>query len=49
VIDGRTHRISLKEQPFEDAGDWLGELRALWERKFDTVEQFLAEQRARRQ
>jgi DNA-binding transcriptional ArsR family regulator len=49
VIDGRTHRISLKEQPFEDAGDWLGELRALWERKFDTVEQYLAEQRALRQ
>lgn len=43
VIDGRTHRLRLAEQPFEDASNWLGDLRALWERKFDAVEQYLAE------
>lgn len=48
VIDGRTHRLRLKEQPFEDADAWLSELRAVWERKFDAVEQYLAEQRAQR-
>jgi DNA-binding transcriptional ArsR family regulator len=48
VIDGRTHRLRLKEQPFEDADAWLSELRAIWERKFDAVEQYLAEQRRER-
>lgn len=45
VVDGRTHRLRLAEHPFEDAGDWLRDLRALWERKFDVVEEFLAEGR----
>jgi DNA-binding transcriptional ArsR family regulator len=45
VVDGRTHRLRLAEQPFEDASDWLGDLRAIWERKFDAVEQYLAEHR----
>ncbi len=47
VVDGRTHRLRLKEQPFEQADDWLRELRAIWERKFDAVEQYLAERRER--
>ena len=45
VVDGRTHRLRLAEQPFEDASDWLGDLRAIWERKFDAVEEYLAERR----
>ncbi len=45
VIDGRTHRLRLREQPFAEAGDWLGELHAMWERKFDVVERYLAERR----
>lgn len=45
VVDGRTHRLRLADSPFEDASDWLGELRALWERKFDVVDEFLAEGR----
>ena len=45
VIDGRTHRLRLADSPFEDASDWLGELRAMWERKLDVVEEFLAEGR----
>jgi DNA-binding transcriptional ArsR family regulator len=45
VIDGRTHRLRLADSPFEDASDWLGELRAMWESKLDVVEEFLAEGR----
>jgi len=43
VIDGRTHRLRLAEQPFEDASDWIARLQQMWERKFDAVEQYLAE------
>src|SRR3954454_23769178 len=45
VIDGRTHRLHLAEQPFDDAADWIGQLQRMWERKFDVVEQFIAEGR----
>jgi DNA-binding transcriptional ArsR family regulator len=48
VVDGRTHRLRLADQPFADAADWMGELRAMWERKFDVVERFLAEERTAR-
>jgi DNA-binding transcriptional ArsR family regulator len=46
VIDGRTHRLRLAEQPFDDAADWIGELQKMWVRKLDVVEQFIAEERA---
>ena len=46
VIDGRTHRLRLAEQPFEDASDWMARRQQIWERKFDAVEQYLAERRA---
>ncbi len=46
VIDGRTHRLRLAEQPFDDAADWIGELQKMWQRKFDVVEQFIAEGRS---
>ncbi len=36
VVDGRTHRLRLKEQPFEDADAWLSELREMWQRKSET-------------
>lgn len=45
VIDGRTHRLQLREQAFADAHAWLERQRALWERKLDVVEEFLSEQR----
>jgi DNA-binding transcriptional ArsR family regulator len=45
VIDGRKHRLRLAEQPFDDAADWIGRLQKMWERKFDVVEQFIAESR----
>ena len=44
VIDGRTHRLRLSDQPFENAYVWLGRHRALWQRKLDVVEQYLREQ-----
>jgi DNA-binding transcriptional ArsR family regulator len=45
VIDGRTHRLRLREQPLDDAYAWIGRQRELWERKLDTVEEYLREQR----
>ena len=49
VIDGRTHRLRLQTQPLEDAYEWIGHQRELWGRKFDTVEQYLREQRQQRE
>jgi len=43
VIDGRTHRLRLAEEAFGDASDWIAGLQQMWERKFDAVEQYLAE------
>lgn len=48
VIDGRTHRLALSEQPLEQAYHWIASQHALWERKLDTVEQYLSEQRKQR-
>lgn len=48
VVDGRTHRLRLTEDPLGDAHEWMDDQRVLWERKFDVVEQYLAEQRAKK-
>jgi hypothetical protein len=48
VIDGRTHRLRLSEKPLDDAYAWMTGQRELWERKLDTVEQYLREQRENR-
>jgi DNA-binding transcriptional ArsR family regulator len=45
VIDGRTHRLQIREQALHDADDWLARQRELWERKLDVVEHYLREQR----
>jgi DNA-binding transcriptional ArsR family regulator len=45
VVDGRTHRLRLAEHSLDDAHDWIADQRALWERKFDVVEQYLSERR----
>jgi DNA-binding transcriptional ArsR family regulator len=47
VIDGRTHRLRLREQPLDEAYAWMTNQRELWERKLDTVDQYLREQRER--
>ena len=49
VIDGRTHRLRLGQRPLDDAYAWMTRQRELWERKFDTVEEYLREQRASEQ
>jgi DNA-binding transcriptional ArsR family regulator len=49
VIDGRTHRLRLGQRPLDDAYTWMTRQRELWERKFDTVEEYLREQRASQQ
>jgi DNA-binding transcriptional ArsR family regulator len=49
VIDGRTHRLRLQERPLDDAYAWMTRQRELWERKLDTVEEFLREQREQRE
>jgi DNA-binding transcriptional ArsR family regulator len=43
VVDGRTHRLRLSDRALEDASDWMRDQRAIWERKFAVVEQYLAE------
>lgn len=49
VIDGRTHRLQLREQPLDEAYAWMTNQRELWERKLDTVDQYLREQRQQQQ
>ncbi|HEX4466783.1 MAG TPA: metalloregulator ArsR/SmtB family transcription factor [Solirubrobacteraceae bacterium] len=46
VIDGRTHRLQLAAGSLGEAHDWIERQRALWERKFDVVEQYLKERAA---
>jgi DNA-binding transcriptional ArsR family regulator len=45
VVDGRTHRLRLAEHALEDAQAWMNDQRAIWERKFDVLEDYLAERR----
>ena len=45
VIDGRTHRLRLDDRALNAVDGWIEEQRALWERKFDVVEEYLAERR----
>jgi DNA-binding transcriptional ArsR family regulator len=45
VIDGRTHRLRINQRGLLAADDWLDQQRELWERKFDVVEEYLAERR----
>jgi hypothetical protein len=49
VIDGRKHRLRLREQPLDEAYAWMTNQRELWERKLDTVDRYLREQRERQQ
>ena len=43
VVDGRSHRLALRRDPLADAAGWMERQRALWERKFDVVEDYLEE------
>jgi len=48
VIDGRTHRLRLKDNALQDAQEWMSDQRAMWERKFEVIEEYIAEQRAKK-
>ena len=43
VVEGRTHRLSLDPRALGEAADWMDRQRALWERMFDVVEDYLKE------
>lgn len=43
VIDGRTHRLSLRVEALADVGSWIDEQRGRWERLFGAVEDYLRE------
>jgi DNA-binding transcriptional ArsR family regulator len=43
VIEGRTHRLSLNTEALGEAAAWMDRQRALWERMFDAVEDYLKE------
>lgn len=45
VIDGRTHRLSLRPETLADAAEWIENQRMRWERLFDTVGEYLEERR----
>jgi DNA-binding transcriptional ArsR family regulator len=44
VVEGRTHRLSLKPRALEEATEWMDRQRALWERMFDVVDEYLKEE-----
>jgi DNA-binding transcriptional ArsR family regulator len=43
VVEGRTHRLSLEPEVLSVAADWMDHQRALWERMFDVVDEYLKE------
>ena len=48
VIDGRTHRLTLRPEALAEASDWIEHQRERWERLFDVVGEYLEERNERR-
>jgi len=44
AIEGRTHRLSLEPAVLDEAAEWMERQRALWERLFDVVDEYLKEE-----
>ncbi len=44
VIEGRRHRLSLRPGVLDEAAEWMDRQRALWERMFDVVDEYLKEE-----
>jgi DNA-binding transcriptional ArsR family regulator len=44
VVEGRTHRLTLEPAALGDAAEWMDRQRALWERMFDVVDEYLKEE-----
>jgi DNA-binding transcriptional ArsR family regulator len=47
MVDGRTHRLALRRDALDDARSWMDTQRGIWERKFEVIDEYLAEQRGR--
>jgi DNA-binding transcriptional ArsR family regulator len=47
VVEGRTHRLSLEPVVLSGAADWMDRQRALWERLFDVVGEYLNEKESK--
>ena len=48
VIDGRTHRLTLRGDALAETAGWIEAQRERWERLFDVVGEYLAEREERR-
>lgn len=48
VVDGRTHRLTLRPQALAEASAWIDSQRERWERLFDVVGEYLEERQGRR-
>jgi DNA-binding transcriptional ArsR family regulator len=44
VVEGRTHRLSLEPRALDEAAEWMNRQRALWDRLFDVVDEYLKEE-----
>jgi DNA-binding transcriptional ArsR family regulator len=44
AIEGRTHRLSLDPDVLSVAADWMDDQRAIWQRMFDVVDEYLKEE-----
>ena len=47
VVEGRTHVLSLDTRGLGEAADWMDRQRALWERLFDVVDEYLKEDQSK--
>jgi DNA-binding transcriptional ArsR family regulator len=45
VIDGRTHRLTLRPEALAETSDWIESQRARWQRLFDVVGEYLEERK----
>jgi DNA-binding transcriptional ArsR family regulator len=46
-VVGRTHRLSLQPEVLSEAADWMDRQRAVWDRLFDVVDEYLMEDKPR--
>jgi DNA-binding transcriptional ArsR family regulator len=46
-IEGRTHRLALDLDALGEAMDWMERQRAIWERMFDVVDDYLDQRKDR--
>lgn len=46
LVVGRTHRLALEPRALSEAADWMDHQRALWERLFDVVDEYLKEEQS---